>query len=89
MAAVIVLSDQTICAGWLLLLQRMAKAKQCGHVGNTFDGKVDTDEVTHGLAVIDGIFERFVGQSVPLLQGNRPAPFALDRLVADRACPPI
>ena len=48
-----------------------------------------TDEVTHGLAVIDGIFERFVGQSVPLLQGNRPAPFALDRLVADRACPPI
>ena len=26
------------------------------------------DEVTHGLAVVDGILQRFIGQSVPLLK---------------------
>lgn len=58
----------------------LTRTKQRGRVGNTLDGKVDTDEVTHGLTVMDGIFKRFIGQSVPLLKEIDPQhPFQTNR----------
>lgn len=58
----------------------MVKAKQRGCDGNTLDSQVDTNEVTHGLAVVDGTFKRLIVQCIPLLQEIDPQhPFQSDR----------
>ena len=51
-----------------MLLQQVTEAQQRGRIRHTLDGQIDTDEVTHGLAVVDGILQRFIGQGIPLLQ---------------------
>lgn len=51
-----------------MLLQQMREAKQGSRVRHALDGQIDTDEIAHGLAVIDGIFQCLVGKRIPLLQ---------------------
>jgi hypothetical protein len=51
-----------------MLLQQMAETQRRGGVWHALDGQVNTDEVAHGLAIVDSIFERLVGESVPLLK---------------------
>jgi hypothetical protein len=80
-----------------MFLQQVTETQQRGGVRHALDGQVDTDEVTHGLAIVDIIFERLVGEGVPLLQevdpqralqaNGRPAPLACRiRKVGRRQC---
>ncbi len=70
-----------------MFLQQMAEAQQRGGIRHALDGQVDTDEVAHGLAVVDGIFQRLVGKRIPLLQEVDPQhPLQADRWPASLAC---
>jgi hypothetical protein len=51
-----------------MLLQQMTEAQQRGRIRHALDGQIDTDEVAHGLAVVDGILQRLIGERIPLLQ---------------------
>ena len=51
-----------------VLLEQPPKLQQCGRVGHRLNRQVDADELSHGLAVVDRVFHRFVGQAKPLLQ---------------------
>ncbi len=52
----------------VVLLQQPPELEQGGGVGNGIDREVDPEEGAHGLAVVNGIFECFVGQPIPLLE---------------------
>ena len=52
----------------VVFLQKTPEFEQGGGVGHGIGGEVDAEERTHGLAVVNGVFERFVGQSIPLLE---------------------
>ena len=65
----------------------MTEAQQRGGVRHALDGQIESDEVTHGLAVIDRIFQRLVGQRIPLLQEVDPQhAFQASRRPAAPAC---
>mgnify|MGYP005829094617 CR=1 FL=1 len=51
-----------------MLLQQMTEAQQRGRVRYALDGQIDTHEVAHRLTIVDRIFERLVGERIPLLQ---------------------
>lgn len=55
-----------------MLLQQIGETYQCGGVWHVLDGQVDTDEVTHGLTVIDDISQGLVDKRTPLLEGFDP-----------------
>ncbi len=67
-----------------MLLQQMEETQQRGGVRHALDGEIDTDEVAHGLAIVDGIFERLVGKGVLLLKKVDPQ----QALQADRRAGP-
>ena len=48
--------------GQSMLLQQMTEAQQRGSVRHALDGQIDTHEVTHRLAIVDGIFKCLVGE---------------------------
>ena len=51
-----------------MLLQQMTEVQQRGRVWYALDGQIDTHEVAHRLTIVDRIFERLVGERIPLLQ---------------------
>lgn len=51
-----------------MLLQQMTETQQCGRIRHALDGQIDTDEVAHRLAVVDGVLQRFIGKGIPLLE---------------------
>lgn len=44
------------------------ETQQRGGVRYALNGQIDTGEVTHRLAVVDSVLQRFLGQGIPLLQ---------------------
>jgi hypothetical protein len=52
--------------------EQVAEFQQRRGVGHALGREVDAGEVPHGLAVVDGVFERFVGQAIPLLEEIHP-----------------
>ena len=56
----------------VILLQQAAELEQRRRVGNRVGGETDSQESTHRLTVIDGVFQRFIGQAIPLLQEIQP-----------------
>jgi hypothetical protein len=48
--------------------QQAPKLQQRRGVGHRFARQVDAHEIAHRLAVVQGVFQRFVSQPVPLLQ---------------------
>ena len=68
----------------VVVLQQVAELEQRGGVGHRLPGQVHADEVSQRLAVVQRIFERFVGQAAPMLQAVHPQPpRGADRLAAD------
>lgn len=54
--------------GQRMLLQQVTEAQECGRVRYAFARQIDTHEVAHRLTIVDRIFERLVGDRIPLLQ---------------------
>ena len=54
--------------GQIMLLEQAAELQQRRGVGHVLAPQVDADELAHGLAVVQRVFQRLVGQRVPLLQ---------------------
>ena len=54
--------------GEFVRLQQVTELEQGGGIGHGFHTQVDTRKEAHRLAVIDGVFERLVGQRIPLLE---------------------
>ncbi len=71
--------------GQRMLLQQMTEAQQRSRVRYVLDGQIDTDEVAHRLAVVDGVLQRFIGQGIPLLEEVD----AQHALQADRRTPSL
>ena len=55
--------------GQMVLFQQAAKLEQGGGIGRRLPRQVDANEAPDGLAVVDGVFDPFIGQSEALL-GN-------------------
>ncbi len=55
-------------AGQLMALQQVAELQKRRRVGRGLDAQIDPGKGAHRLAVVDRVFECFIGQSIPLLQ---------------------
>ena len=52
----------------MVRLQQMAELQERRRIGHRFHSQINAGKCPHGLAVIEGIFERFIGQRIPLLE---------------------
>ena len=48
--------------------EQTAEFQECGGVGHALGGQINAGKPLHRLTVVEGIFEGFVGQAIPLLE---------------------
>jgi hypothetical protein len=58
--------------GELMAFEQVTEMQQGGGVGCGIPGEVNADETADGLAVLDGVFDAFVGEAEALLRHIHP-----------------
>ncbi len=60
----------------IVRFEQTAELQERGGVGHAFGLEINPGKTLQGLAVVEGVFEGFVGQPIRIAAGNRPATIA-------------